>query len=285
MPKVFISYVSEDRHLVDRLSSDLRSQRIDVWLDRDSILPGHPWKDAIRKAILEGDYFIACFSDAYSERSRTYMNEELLQAIKELRLRPADQGWFIPVLFSGDVPDIEIGPGRSLRDLQYVALIEKDWQDGVDRIVKAILSSQEKPPTEREDLDESRIRHSAFRRALEKMSLIQPEIKKEALNVLERLWEAIQREGPYIDSDQKKRIVAEVFGWPLQSVVRYEYGSPDGDFGGIFFLLKDDREKAMLLDNDFWVQCVLPQRYALSRLDLLDLIGGLPSPGWRVGRP
>jgi len=117
------------------------------------------------------------------------------------------------------------------------------------------------------------------------MPLIEAQIKKEALNILERLLEEINRAGRHIDSNRKKRVVAEVFGWPLQNVVRYEYGSPDGDFGGAFYLLKDDRAKAMSLDHIFWVECVLPQQYALSRIDLLDLIGGLPSPAWRVGRP
>ena len=31
----------------------------------------------IRKAIESGDYFLACFSDAYVKREKTYMNSEL----------------------------------------------------------------------------------------------------------------------------------------------------------------------------------------------------------------
>ena len=284
MPKVFMSYVREDRNLVDRLAGDLRSYGIDVWLDRN-ILPGTPWQDAIRKAIREGDYFIACFSDAYRKRNKTFMNEELTQAIGELRLRPADQGWFIPVLFSGEVPDIAIGAGRTLRDLQYVVLSNRDWRDSIDKIVEAIFSSQEEPPIEENHLDECRIRYLAFKKSLGKMPLIQREIKKDALDVFNRLCEALLHEGPYIGSDQKKKIIAEVFGWQLDSVVRYQYNSPDNYFGGPFYLLKDDQGEAISLDYHFWVQCVLPQRYALVRIDLLDSVGGLPESSWRVGRP
>lgn len=42
----FISYVRENRDIVDRLPNVLRQAGIKVWLDRDDILSGERWRDA-----------------------------------------------------------------------------------------------------------------------------------------------------------------------------------------------------------------------------------------------
>lgn len=138
MPYVFISYVRENSDVVDRLASSLKSRGVVVWLDRNDIEPGALWADAIRRAIREGTFFIACFSKEYIARSRAYMNEELTLAIDELRQRATDQAWFIPVLLTeGEIPDRTIGGGEILRSLQHVALY-KDWDDGVRRILRVL---------------------------------------------------------------------------------------------------------------------------------------------------
>jgi hypothetical protein len=109
-----------------------------VWLDRDSIEPGSRWKDSIRNAISSGGYFLACFSKESCERDKTYMNEELTLAIEELRMRPADKAWFIPVLLNRcEVPDRNIGAGETLQSLQFVDLYE-NWDDGLKRILSVI---------------------------------------------------------------------------------------------------------------------------------------------------
>jgi hypothetical protein len=138
MPHVFISYVRENKEIVDRLAQALRSAGVEVWLDREKIKPGHRWKDAIREAIRQGDFFIACFSKAYDDRERTFMNEELTLAIDELRSRPTARAWFIPVLLSAcDVPNRQISQVETLRDIQWVELYE-DWEGGLQRILSVI---------------------------------------------------------------------------------------------------------------------------------------------------
>ena len=74
---VFISYVSEDSDLVDRLEDDLKQRHIRVWRDRSSLKPGDQWEDAPREAIRTGTFFISCFSPASAKRSKSYMNAEL----------------------------------------------------------------------------------------------------------------------------------------------------------------------------------------------------------------
>lgn len=142
---VFISYVRNNRRLVQRLCDDLTKHGVKVWLDRKDIEPGVDWRQAIRKAIEGGAFFIACFSKQYEARrmekqgrGKTYMNTELMLAIDELRKRFPDQSWFIPVKLNRcEIPDIDIGAGKTLRDLQYVELY-KDWDDGVSKLLDVI---------------------------------------------------------------------------------------------------------------------------------------------------
>lgn len=138
MPHVFISYVRQDSKPVERLCNSLKENGIRIWLDRDNIRPGTRWKRAIRKAIKEGDFFIACFSPNYINRASTYMNEELALAIEELRQKSIDRAWLIPVLLSEcEVPDMEIRTGETLLDIQQVRLYE-DWDFGLSQIISVI---------------------------------------------------------------------------------------------------------------------------------------------------
>ena len=140
MPHVFVSYMHANEADVRRLCDSLEANSIEVWLDRDDIAPGIRWKQAIRRAIQNGSFFIACFSEEYYTRDSTHMNEELTLAIEELRKRHTDRVWFIPVLLSNcDVPDRDIGAGETLRDFQHVDLY-RDWNVGIQKIISIIQS-------------------------------------------------------------------------------------------------------------------------------------------------
>jgi hypothetical protein len=139
-PRAFLSYVREDIQQVTRLRNELERHGIDIWQDIDRLIPGKRWKAEIRDAIKSGDFFIACFSKNYAARSRTYMREELLTAIEELRLRPTDRAWFIPVLLSqSEIPQIPISSGETLRDLHWVS-VGDDWDSGISALLRALKS-------------------------------------------------------------------------------------------------------------------------------------------------
>ena len=142
-PHVFVSYVRENSKIVDRLAQELRAHGITVWLDRKDLGPGVRWKRAIRRAIGEGSFFIACFSGEYNQKRKTFMNEELTLAIEELRQLDIDQVWFIPVKLSAcEIPDWDIGGGETLQDLNYVELYS-DWDANIRPLVEVI--GQERP--------------------------------------------------------------------------------------------------------------------------------------------
>lgn len=154
MPHVFVSYSRDDQVLVDRLVTELHKAGVNVWIDRERIKPGQRWQNAIKKAIEDGTYFIACFSGNLEKRDSSYVNEELVLAIEELRRRPIDRTWFIPVILTECViPDRPIGAGETLRDIQWVDLV-KDWKRGIRDILKVI-----KPTTTQTNLtkEESKV--------------------------------------------------------------------------------------------------------------------------------
>ncbi len=138
MRHVFISYCHENKADVDRLCHALASHGIRIWLDRENIGPGTPWKQAIQQAIQQGDFFVSCFSKEANARNQTYMSEELNLAIAELHRRSIDKVWFIPVkLNECEIPNIDIGGGETLQDLQYVDLHE-NWEIGIQRLLNTI---------------------------------------------------------------------------------------------------------------------------------------------------
>jgi len=144
MSGAFISYVSENSAIVNRLVDVLKTFDVQVWLDRDQLRAGARWRTAIRQAISDGDFFIACFSAEHQERSKSYMNEELVIAIDELRQRSTGRAWFIPVLLTEcDIPDRDIGAGETLRSLQWVNLYA-DWDSGIERILAVVAPKSAK---------------------------------------------------------------------------------------------------------------------------------------------
>ena len=138
MAHVFISYVRDDQKRVDALVAALRAVGIEVWIDKSSIKPGERWQKAIRDAITSGTFFIACFSRASHARMKSYMSEELTIALDDLRMRPANRTWFIPVrLEDVEIPDLPINRRESITDLQWVDL-HQDWERGIGLLIDAI---------------------------------------------------------------------------------------------------------------------------------------------------
>jgi hypothetical protein len=140
--RVFVSYVHDDSAVVDQLCADLENAGIHTWRDIDQLKPGDDWKITIRRAIQTGTGFIACFSRRSEDRSRSYMREELVLAIEELRQRPTDSGWFMPVVLDDvTLPDISIGAGRTLKDLHFVR-----WQEPGAKALQALLEAIDRLP-------------------------------------------------------------------------------------------------------------------------------------------
>ncbi len=137
---VFISYVREDSAEVDRLQQVLEGAGLQTWRDTAQLWPGQDWRGEIRRAIAdEALVFLACFSRSSGNRAASYQNEELTQAIEQLRLRPADSSWLIPVRFDDcKIPDRDLGSGRTLASIQRADLFGDSYDQKAGRLAEAI---------------------------------------------------------------------------------------------------------------------------------------------------
>jgi hypothetical protein len=137
----FISYVREDSHRVDQLQRVLEAAGVRVWRDTADLWPGQDWRVEIRRAINDNALaFLACFSFNSLAREVSYQNEELALAIDQIRLRRPDRSWLIPVRFDEvDIPDLDLGGGRTLASIQCADLFGSRYDEGTMRLVEAVL--------------------------------------------------------------------------------------------------------------------------------------------------
>ena len=152
----FISYARADSLSVDHLQYVLQQAGIRVWRDTADLWPGEDWQLKIRRAIMDDALaFLACFSRNSLARHKSYQNEELALAISQVRLRAPGESWLIPVRFDDcDIPDVDIGGGRSLRSIQGADLFRHQFDEGAARLAVAVqqilrrheASGSRKPP-------------------------------------------------------------------------------------------------------------------------------------------
>jgi hypothetical protein len=137
---VFISYAREDSRSADELQQLLEGAGIPVWRDTADLWPGEDWRAKIRHAITGNALaFIACFSMTSLSRGKSYQNEELTLAIEQLRTRPPEDRWLIPVrLDECEIPDRDIGAGRTLTSIHHIDLFGDHFDDSRARLVEAV---------------------------------------------------------------------------------------------------------------------------------------------------
>ncbi len=136
----FICYASGDADHADRLQQALKAAGIPVWRDVADVWPGEDWRLAIRDAITKDALaFLACFSRAGLALAKSAQNEELLLAIEQLRQRRPQDVWLIPIRFDDcDLPDLDLGAGRTLTSLRCADLFGDRYEIESARLVQAI---------------------------------------------------------------------------------------------------------------------------------------------------
>jgi hypothetical protein len=138
--RVFISYVREDAGRVDELQKLLQAAGVQVWRDTEDLLPGEDWRMVIRRAISDGSLvFLSCFSQHSMAREKSGQNEELVLAVEELRRRRPGEPWLIPVRFDDcQIPELDIGAGRTLAAIQRVDLFGDRHDQEASRLVASV---------------------------------------------------------------------------------------------------------------------------------------------------
>ncbi len=199
--KVFLSYASQDKPVVQELSRRLIGEGwIDAWLDVKKLLPGQDWRIMIEEAVESSDIVIICLSNN-SVSKEGYVQKELRYAREIALEKPEETIFLIPLrLDECDVP-------RGLRfyqwvdyfgekkDVSYSALIEslnlrydqKLMIEDQERIRKEKIEreiaekiAQEKAANEKAE------REAAEKIAREKALLDAEEIARKKMEELER---------------------------------------------------------------------------------------------------
>ncbi|WP_375385962.1 toll/interleukin-1 receptor domain-containing protein [uncultured Microbacterium sp.] len=146
---VFLSYIREDKALVDELQGILEAADFKVWRDTSDLWPGDNWELKIREAIQGGAIvFLACFSSALDARNTSYQYAELMIAADEYRLRPLDTSWLMTVRFDEcDIPAVDLGGGRYLnRTIHRLDLFGEQKSANQARLITAIHRVMESSP-------------------------------------------------------------------------------------------------------------------------------------------
>jgi hypothetical protein len=137
--QIFLSYVREDLAIVDRIVLALVEAGYAVWIDRGDLLPGRRWQSEIKRAIESCDYFLACYSPRYWQRTESYMNEELNLAVTRYRKMPRNRTWFIPAkLEECKLSDHPIGPSETVADQLQAPDFGMDWELAIRQLIDAL---------------------------------------------------------------------------------------------------------------------------------------------------
>src|SRR5712691_1343749 len=147
----FLCCAPADSAAADMVQVALVQAGIRVWRSSSDISPGEDWRAKVRQAV-SGDavVFLALFSRASCALERSRHHEELSLAVDEMRQRSPEVPWLIPVrLDDCEIPDLEIGAGRTLRSLQVADLFGPDRAEAERRLVASAarrLGSEQVPP-------------------------------------------------------------------------------------------------------------------------------------------
>lgn len=128
---VFLSYAHEDEDAASRLCKDLKQAGVDVWFDKESLLPGQRWKSAINRAIRECRYFLAVLSTK-SVTKRGFVQKEIAEALDLLEEFPEHKIFIIPVRLDKCEPSHE-----KLRDIHRVDMFP-EWEQGLTMILASM---------------------------------------------------------------------------------------------------------------------------------------------------
>lgn len=103
--KVFLCHASEDKPRVRRLYQRLSADGYDPWLDEKKLLPGHNWKQEIKKALRASDAAVVCFSRTAVTKNG-FVHVEVREILELAATRPFGRVFLIPVRINDcELPD------------------------------------------------------------------------------------------------------------------------------------------------------------------------------------
>lgn len=131
--KVFLCHAHADREAVRALYVRLKREGVDVWLDKEKLLPGSDWELEIRTAVRESDVVVVCLSKQFAQKG--FRQSEVRIALEEANLQPDGEIFIIPARLE------ECNVPQNLRRWHWVDLFE---DDGYERLLRALQARADK---------------------------------------------------------------------------------------------------------------------------------------------
>lgn len=135
-PKIFLSYAHIDLGIAKKVYNDLNRYNLDIWFDKESLLPGQQWEDEIENAIRESDFFIVLLSSK-STSKMGFIYSELRLSFEILdKYCPASKIFIIPVRLDSCNPK---DADKRLAKIQWIDIFpESEYKKGIDKILKVV---------------------------------------------------------------------------------------------------------------------------------------------------
>ncbi|UCG25264.1 MAG: TIR domain-containing protein [Chloroflexota bacterium] len=130
MGHIFFSYSRADQRTVDELIRQIEAYGYDVWIDRESIIGGDPWKAKIVEAVEAADVFLLALSrnSVLSDNVRT-----------EVDLAQGAKTPILPVILE---PHVDI-PRNLKYQLAGIHRVDISTGEGIQPLVEALASALE----------------------------------------------------------------------------------------------------------------------------------------------
>lgn len=136
MIKVFLSYAHEDFVHAEKLYEVLTAiPSVELWFDKESLLPGQKWEIEIRKAIGDSRFFLLLLS-SHSTSKIGFYQKEIRRALEVFEGYPDGEIFLIPVRLDDCKLHME-----QLTSIHYVDLFP-DWDMGIAKILRVLNSHQ-----------------------------------------------------------------------------------------------------------------------------------------------
>ena len=120
---VFLSYASEDRTVALSIKESFDREGIDTWFDQRALEGGDEYRAVIERNIERAAFFVPVLSRHTTGDDRRFFRLEWAKAIDEVRFRPPELPFILPVL-ADDTPPTAVGIPQAFRDRHCTAVAE-----------------------------------------------------------------------------------------------------------------------------------------------------------------
>jgi len=129
LPKVFISYASEDRVWAELIYEYLKKHDIEPWLDKDNLRGGDRWDSLIEQTIKQIDYFVILQSESLVKKRVGYVNKEIYHALERQKQFRMPFRFIIP---------LRIDKSTNIREIDFAQSIDITQVEHLGRLVEVI---------------------------------------------------------------------------------------------------------------------------------------------------